>query len=267
MPFVRVRDLDINYEIRGTGPRLRSIGGSGGDLRTHLSDETRLLDRHFTVLAYDQRGLGRTTKPDVPYTMADYADDAAGLLDAVGWASAHVVGLSFGGMVAQHLAIRHPARVERMVLGCTSPGGVGGSSYDLRRHQDLEPAARARASLAILDARSDLTVDPPVLAPGVAQVMAAFGAAQRTADPEAAMGFRRQLDARAGHDATAGLATIGAPTLVVAGRHDLQAPLVNSEYLAARIPGARLYVAEGGHLFMVQDPTAWPVMIAFLEAA
>ncbi len=64
----------------------------------------------FDILSYDQRGLGQTSKPDAPYSMAQYADDAAALMDAVGWASARVIGLSFGGMVAQEFVLRHPRR-------------------------------------------------------------------------------------------------------------------------------------------------------------
>lgn len=268
MPYARVRDLDVYYEIHGSGPPLLSISGSGGDLRTTPGQADGLLTRHFTVLSYDQRGLGRTTVTEGPYSMEQYADDAAGLLDAVGWTSAHVVGMSFGGMVAQHLAIRHPARVERLVMGCTSPGGTH-PSYDIRENQALAPEARRRASLAILDSRTDFDADPPVLAPGLEIMVAAFarGVVPDGEDPERARGFALQLDARAAHDATAGLASITAPTLVVSGRFDLQAPLVNGELLAATIPGARLYVADGGHLFMLQDPTAWPVIVAFLQAA
>jgi 3-oxoadipate enol-lactonase len=269
MPSARVRDLDVYYEIHGDGPPLLSISGSGQDLRTNPSLGNGLLEQHFTVLHYDQRGLGRTSKPDAAYTMADYADDAAGLLDAVGWARAHVVGMSFGGMVAQHLALRHPERVDRMVIGCTSSGGAGGSSYDIRRHEALDPAERGRRSLEILDNRCDFTVDPPKLAPGLEPLLAMFArsGALDADDPQRAAGFRRQLDARAGHDTSAHLAEIAAPTLVAAGRFDDQAPLANSEHLAAHIPGARLYVADGGHLFMLQDPTAWPVILAFLQHA
>ena len=110
MPFAAVRDIEIYYEIHGSGPRVLSISGSGNDLRSNPRRAEGALEQHFTTLVYDQRGLGQTSKPDEPYTMADYADDAAALLDAVGWSSAHVVGLSFGGMVAQHLAIDHAAR-------------------------------------------------------------------------------------------------------------------------------------------------------------
>ncbi|MEJ0043800.1 MAG: alpha/beta hydrolase [Rhizomicrobium sp.] len=82
--------------------------------------------RAFDILSYDQRGLGRTSKPDAPYTMADYGDDAARLMDFVGWPSARVIGVSFGGMVAQEFVLRHPARVERLVLACTSRAARAG---------------------------------------------------------------------------------------------------------------------------------------------
>lgn len=267
MPYARVRDIDVYYEIDGDGPPLLNISGSGADLRTTPGGSSALA-RHFTVLSYDQRGLGRTSIPEGPYTMADYADDAAGLLDAVGWERAHVVGISFGGMVAQHLAIRHPSRVQRLVMGCTSPGGSH-PSYDIRRNQALPPEERGRRSLEILDSRTDFSADPPVLAPGLEVMIEAFarGVVPSGEDADRTRGFALQLDARAEHDATAGLAGITAPTLVVSGRFDLQAPLANGELLAATIPGARFYVADGGHLFMLQDPTAWPVIVAFLQSA
>lgn len=269
MPFAHVRNIDVYYEVHGVGPPVLSISGSGNDLRSNPQRGEGPLERHFTTLSYDQRGLGQTSKPDAPYTMADYADDAAALLDAIGWESAHVVGLSFGGMVAQHLAIRHPSRVDRLVMGCTSAGGVGGASFDLRLNDAPDPEARRRRSLELLDSRCDFSQTPPAIAPGLEPLLVAFAraAALDPDDPARASGMRRQLDARAAHDATGGLAGIVSPTLVVGGRYDLQAPLANSEYLARCIPGARLLVADGGHVFMLQDPTAWPIIIAFLQSA
>ena len=113
MPFDRVNDIDVYYESGGDGPRLLYIGGSGGDLRRGPRVLDGPLAEHFRLLAYDQRGLGQTTKPDATYTIQQYADDAEGLLDAIGWESCKVVGVSFGGMVAQELAIRHPRRTLR----------------------------------------------------------------------------------------------------------------------------------------------------------
>ena len=81
----RVRDIDVYYEIHGAGPRLLFINGSGGDLRQKPNLFDGPLVDHFEVLAYDQRGLGRTDVPEGPYSMADYGEDAAALLEAVGW--------------------------------------------------------------------------------------------------------------------------------------------------------------------------------------
>jgi 3-oxoadipate enol-lactonase len=272
MPFARVRDIDVYYEIHGapaTSPagRVLSISGTGGDLRHNPIRGKGALEQNFEVLMYDQRGLGQTSKPDEPYTMADYADDAAALLDAVGWDQCHVVGVSFGGMVAQNLVARHPERVLRLVLACTSPGGEGGSSVDLRTLEGLTPDERQRRSMALLDGRVDLSTDPPTMPDGFAELMAMISTsyASTPADDVSQMGARRQLDARASHDVWDALPSIRSATLVIGGRDDLLAPAANHERMAARIPGARLVLCEGGHLFMLQDPTAWPTIVDFLK--
>jgi 3-oxoadipate enol-lactonase len=266
VPFANVRDLDVYYELHGQGPRVLTISGTGGDLRQNPRRGSGLLEQHHEVLMYDQRGLGQTTKPDRPYSMADYADDAAALMDALGWPRAHVVGTSFGGMVAQHLALRHPERVDRLVLACTSPGGAGGSSFDLLAFDELSPEDRSQRWLPLLDNRTDMSTDPPTLPPGLAPIAEALsGYGQKSADPIDAMGAHRQLVARAAHDVWDDLPRIAAPTMVIAGRYDGQADPANSERMASRIPGARLVLCEGGHVFMLQDPTAWPTMVAFLD--
>ena len=109
----------------------------------------------FDLLAHDQRGLGRSEKPDARYSMADYAEDAAALLDHEGWPRCRVVGVSFGGMVAQELAARYPARIERLVLCCTSSGGAGGASYPLHELEALPPEERSARSLELGDTRLD----------------------------------------------------------------------------------------------------------------
>jgi 3-oxoadipate enol-lactonase len=169
-------------------------------------------------------------------------------------------------MVAQHLAIRHPERVDRLVLACTSPGGAGGSSFDLLQLDGLDPELRSATWLPLLDTRVDMSTDPPTLPESlrpVAQVLAAYG--QPSDDPDAAMGAHRQLVARAAHDVWDDLPRITAPTLVIGGRYDGQAPPENSERMAARIPNARLVLCDGGHVFMLQDPTAWPTMVDFID--
>ncbi len=163
MPFVAVRDLQIYYEIRGTGPRLFIISGTGGDLRRSPSFFDLPIARDFEILAFDQRGLGQTSKPDIPYTMADYAADAEGLLEALGWDRCSVMGISFGGMVAQEFALRYPRRVEKLVLACTSSGGAGGASYPLHELADLPIEEYVRRTLVLSDIRRDEAWRPPNL--------------------------------------------------------------------------------------------------------
>jgi 3-oxoadipate enol-lactonase len=259
MPFVDVRDLTIHYEIHGSGPPLLHISGSGGDLRRTAPDRSAL-NVDFTGLHYDQRGLGQTSAGEGQPTMADFADDAAALCGALGWDRCHVVGTSFGGMVAQHLAIRHPGIVDRLVLNCTSPGGPQ-PSYPLHELQALPGDERADAWMPLLDTR----YVPGEEIPGLGSLTEWFRTGQATDQaPEAGAGFARQLEARRHHDATAGLSSITAPTLVCAGRYDGIAPVSNSEALVAAIPDARLEVFEGGHVFMTQDPTAMERIRDFL---
>lgn len=255
----------VHHQLHGSGPKVLNIGGTGGDLRTSAPERLPLNDR-FTVLSFDQRGLGQTSKPAGPYTMADYADDAAALLEAVGWSSAHVVGTSFGGMVALNLALRHPEVIDRLVLCCTSPGGVA-PSYPFERLAEMEPEERFATRMSLLDTRWDPdAVEPiPNLGATLTHVESAQGARGGELDAEAAAGLRWQIQARAGHDVVDDLAGIGHPTLVCAGEFDGVAPLRNAEMLVDRMPDARLEVFDGGHLFQAQDPRAFDAISDFLD--
>jgi 3-oxoadipate enol-lactonase len=264
MPTAQIGAVELHYERAGAGPPLLFISGTGGDLRNKPNVFDGPLVKLFDVLGYDQRGLGRSSKPDFDYSMADYADDAAALLDAVGLASAKVVGVSFGGMVAQELAIRHPGKIERLVLACTSPGGAGGASYPFHDIQHLKGEARARFLIPISDIRRDAAW--AAANPDTHAQLVALGAADPFAgEPGREVGARRQLEARAGHDTWDRLGQIACPTMIAAGRHDGIALPATQERMAARIPGAQLQFFEGGHLFMIQDRAAIPAMAEFLN--
>jgi 3-oxoadipate enol-lactonase len=258
MPFCPANGLAIYYELNGEGDRLLAISGSGGDLRRHPSPGQGPLGTHFTVLAYDQRGLGQSDTPDGPYTMADYGDDAAALMDAIGWDDCSVLGTSFGGMVALELALRHPGRVRRLVLACTSAGGTGGASYPLHELADMDPARRIAFQLELMDTRWD--ADWQATHPDEVNLFA-----QGFEYAVLAPGTRLQLEARRHHDTSDRLADVRCPTLVCAGRYDGIAPPANSEFLAAHIPGACLAMFDGGHVFLLQDPSAIPAIIDFLQ--
>jgi 3-oxoadipate enol-lactonase len=263
MPIAKLPGLDLYFERAGEGPPLLFISGTGGDLRVKPNVFDGPLAKQFDLLAYDQRGLGQSEKPDVPYSMADYADDAAALMTDQGWDEAFVIGASFGGMVAQELVLRHPGRVKRVVLACTSPGGEGGASFPFHEIEHLKGEPRARYMMPISDTRRDdawAAANPELYAQFVA-----MGAADPYADePGRAMGAHRQLEARAAHDAWDRLPDISRPVMIAAGRYDGIALPATQEKMAGRIPGAKLQFFEGGHLFMIQDRTAVPAMAAFL---
>ncbi len=265
MPSASLNDIELYYERAGSGPPLLFISGTGGDLRVKPNVFSGPLGKTFELLAYDQRGLGQSSKPDRRYTMADYADDAAALMDHVEWDSALVVGVSFGGMVAQELALRHPGKVRRLVLACTSPGGEGGSSYPFHEIGHLSGPDRARHLLPISDMRRDAAWASENADEHAAMIAYAY-ADPYGDEPGHHTGAARQLEARAGHDTWSRLPDIRCPTLIAAGAHDGIAPLATQRGLAARIPGARLEVFEGGHLFMLQDRRAVPAMIEFLTS-
>ena len=265
MPIAHVNGLDLYFERAGAGPPLLFISGTGSDLRTKPNQFDGPLTTGFDMLAYDQRGLGQSSKPDHPYTMGDYADDAAELMADQGWDSALVIGVSFGGMVAQELVLRHPHRVQRLVLACTSPGGSGGASYPFHEIEALKGDARARHMMPISDTRRDAAWAEAH--PDLRDQLLALGAADPFADePGHAMGAQRQIAARANHDVWARLPMIRTPVLIAAGKYDGIAKPQAQLSLAMQIPGSSLQFFEGGHMFMIQDRSALPAMMTFLAA-
>ena len=263
MPVFERNSLSINYQIIGSGPRVLFFNGSGGSI-----EGSQLLINAFAktcqVLVHDQRGLGKTSVPKGPYTMADYANDAAALLDHVGWQTSNIIGLSFGGMVAQEFAVTFPDRIQRLVLMCTSAGGIAGSSYPLHQLAQLPTFERNKALRVLTDTRftDEWLAEHPV----DAEIMRFQEDRPDTQKTKLQIeGERLQLEARIGHDVADRLHLISAPTLITAGRFDGIAPLANSQAIAERIPNSTLNVYEGGHPFLAQDRQAMRDIRTFLS--
>ncbi len=261
MPIADLGDVSLQYELAGEGPPLLVVNGTGSDLRQRPSLLESPLVRHFTVLAYDHRGLGRSRAADPARQplMADFARDALRLCDHLRWGQMLLLGISFGGMVAQEIALAAGDRVRRLVLACTSPGGAERASAPLHEVYGLPLAERANRIALDTDLRASSDDRRREV---LVKIITTAGEAE---DPATLPGLRKQLEARRLHDTWERLPSLRIPTLVAAGRYDGIAPLANAEALASRIPGATLRVFEGGHVFMLEDREAWPAMIAFLN--
>lgn len=262
MPTLRVDDIELYYEVHGSGPRLLVCNGSGASI-AGAGPMIAKLAAHFEVLIHDQRCLGRSGIPERPPTMADYSADAAALLDHVGWATTRVFGISFGGMVAQELAVTWPERIDRLALLCTSPGGDGGSSFPLHTLASLPTDEQERLRLHLADSRYTpefLAINP------FDQRLVDLAAAARQApkSTDQLRGEALQLTARSHHDVWDRLPAITCPTLIACGRFDALAPPANSHAIASRVPNSEVREFEGGHAFVWQDRAAWPDVIQFL---
>ncbi len=259
MPLANLNGIRLYYELTGQGNPLLLISGTGGDLRNpspHLS----ALEK-FQLLRYDQRGLGQTDKPDTPYSMEIYADDAASLLTHLNIKKANVIGISFGGMVAQHLSIRHPELVDKLILACTSPGGQNYSSYDLRSINGSK-TEKIEKWMTILDSRYEENLDKLPIIKATKEVLLAGAPIFPNLTHN---GLSHQLEARAQHDCLNDLECVNHKTLIVGGTYDLIAPKANLVKLHEAIRNSRLEFFEGGHLFLIQDDRAWPAITSFLS--
>lgn len=265
MPFTQIRDIQMYYEIAGKGPRLLTISGTGADLRNKPNIFDSALADEFEILAFDQRGLGQTDRPDIRYTMADYADDVAALLQTLGWDRCHVMGISFGGMVGQEFALRYPDKVERLVLCCTSSGGAGGHSYPFHELAEMPAEEMDSVTTAITDTRheADWQRQNPEAYQAITEQRNSRNAGAD--EPGRETGARRQLEARIDHDTYARLPEIKMPVLIAGGSYDGIAPPANLKAINEKIEHSLLQFFQGGHDFYDHDPMAFQRIAEFLK--
>ncbi len=243
---------ELYWERRGSGEPLLLIQGMSG---THVAwGEPFLtaLEPHFDCVAFDNRGIGNSADVAGPFTTAELADDALTVMAAAGLESAHVLGISMGGMIAQELALKAPERLRSLTLGCTYPGGAGSSLADPADAQALLEAMASGNLETLFRAMYEIN-----LSPGFRADDANYAAFKAMAEalPARQATVQLQLQAVVGHDAQARLAEIGAPTLVIHGTADKMIPVANGELIASLIPGARLeLLPDVGHMFWWEQP-------------
>ncbi|ERK72937.1 alpha/beta fold hydrolase [Leifsonia aquatica] len=250
MPTTDVGATRVNWRRGGAGDSVVLLHGLGGDIG-FWDAELPALERDFDVIALDLRGSGATPSSAGGHEISDLADDVVAVLDDAGVARAHVVGFSMGGLVAQALALRHPGRLNRLVLA---------STYATMGHQ-------ARLFLdAVLDVYENGAtatqmfelICPWLFSPAFVQDpanRAFFELPEGAADDQSMEDWRALYRAQRNFDVTEELSRISAPTLVVSGARDALVPAADALALRDGIAGARLEVfAESGHLVNVEDP-------------
>ncbi len=266
MPLVRSGDVNLNYDEYGAGEPLLMIMGLGASSAAWDPELTAALAKSFRVITFDNRGTGRSDKPDKPYSIEMFADDAAGVLDALKIQRAHIFGVSMGGMIAQEFGIRHAARTSTLTLGCTTAGG---------EHSVPPPPE----SLKVLTAPREGVAPDEIIRRGWPLGYTAEYIRTHRAELEARIphllenptppfAFQRQLEATYTLKTWDRLPHIKAPTLVITGGKDVLIPARNSELLAERIPRAKLHIiANAGHAFATEGRDEFlRVFVPFVKA-
>ncbi len=245
----------IAFQVDGTGPPLLLLAGQANNHHWWDPVRTDFATTH-QVVTLDYRGTGASDAPTSGYSTPEFAQDAVAVLDALDLPRVDVYGTSMGGRVAQWLAAKHPDRVRRLVLGCTSPGGQHAIERDIHVRRALAQSNAAAARRALLE----LMYSPAWLAghPGPYTTLG---------DPDMPVHARkRHFTASANHDAWDALPLISAPTLVVHGTDDVFNPAANAPLLAGRIPDARVELIDGARHAYFEEfrEVASPLVVQFL---
>ncbi len=232
MPMVKVNDINMYYEVHGEGKPLVFISGLGNDL-TVFDPIVLALTKNFKVIAFDNRGAGRTDKPDIPYTIEMMADDTAALLNALDIKQAYVLGVSMGGRIALALTLKHPELVEALILVSTF--------------------ARQRENTG-MPPRFKLMRRMPIVRNMISKY------------PQPDHAFISQFKASRGYDCSDRLDKILVPTLILHGMKDRLAPIELAEEMHAGIKGSKMITFEGGHVFFMGNQARFcNAIIQFLE--
>jgi pimeloyl-ACP methyl ester carboxylesterase len=252
MPVIGVGDVELEYERSGAGPPLLLIQGMSGTLWHWGEPFLEALRGEFEVIIYNHRGVGASSALEGEVTTAQMAEDGAGLLAALDVDSAHILGISMGGMVAQELALAHPELVNTLTLGCTYCGGEGSSLAAPEVIQRLAQAMLSGDRELALRAAFDVNVSRKVAAdPEAFATFLAIGQEHAVAIPV----VMAQMQACAAHDTSARLGQLAMPTLVIHGTEDEMIPVANGRLIASLIPGSELEIFDGvGHVFFWEEP-------------
>ena len=260
---INVRGLEMYYEITGSGLPVVCISGLSQDHFGWMFQAPALAAAGYQCITFDNRDAGQTAQSPSAYDIRQMADDTIGLMDALGLSSAHIVGMSMGGTIAQEMALDQPERVSSLTLVCTfaamdpETAGIVRAWRAARPHCDEVEFVQMLSSW-LFTHRFFQNADA---------VRGFLEIVRGNPFPQSAVAFQRQCDALLAHDAADRVAGITAPTQVVVGAEDKLTPVRHSRWLADRIPGARcVEVPEASHVLTMETPEAFNrVLIDFLQ--
>lgn len=247
--FAQAADGPLAYVRRGEGPPLLLVMGVAGHHRMWGEEFLAALAEQFDVVAFDNRGIGESFRAASGFTLDDLAADAVAVMDHVGWDSAHVVGISMGGAIAQLVALDHPARVRTLTLGCTWAEGSDAWAPGVGKLAEAATSGDAATAARLM---FEANVSPGFAAEsGHFKEFTEIAGSVKVPGPVVLM----QMNAAIAHDTTSRLGSLERPTLVVHGTADDVIKHEAGERLAAAIPGATLDLWDGvGHLFFWEQP-------------
>lgn len=248
MAFVTNQGAKIYWDEEGQGTPLLLIMGLG--YPAHAWYRTRpVLAEKYRTIALDNRGVGRSEMPAGPYPIALMASDAAAVLDAANVESAHVFGISMGGMIAQEFALQYPKRVRSLILGCTAPGGA----HAVRAEADATQMLMNRGNMTREEAAQ--AAQPFIYHPSTPQERIEEDMAVRRPWFPHPAAYTAQLQGILAWEAYSRLAGITSPTLVIHGESDRLVPPGNGKLIAEKIPGAKLVMLScASHIFTTDQP-------------
>ena len=259
MPIAQSQGAGIYWEESGAGEPLLLIMGLGA---THdwWHRTAPVVSRSHRTILFDNRGVGQSDVPPGPYSIPQMAADAAAVLDAAGVASAHLYGMSMGGMIAQEFALQYPHRVRSLILGCTSCGGKNA----VRAEQGAIDLLKSRGT-ETMDAAIEHSI-PFVYDPGTPRQRLEEDIAIRRGTFPTDQAYHSQLLGILAWQSYDRLPDIHAPTLIIHGESDRLIPPDNARIIADRIPGARLVmIPHASHIMQTDQPeTVHHAVLSFL---
>lgn len=249
MPYSKCNDINVYYEIHGQGKPLLFLNGLASDIPKKMSI-INALKKHFQVIVHDNRGVGKTDKPEQPYSIAQLASDTYQLLGNINIRKCSVIGFSMGGFIASQLALDHPEIIEKLILVSTTPGWS----------RPYPPPKEADRIFHSTEVSEQLLIDLFNITYGSnyrKRVSAKSYVRARLADtnPQPLHGYLNQLHACENYDICDQIAGIKAPTLIITGKEDLSISPENSRWLHKNIKNSKLIEYEGvGHMTVDEVP-------------